>query len=343
MLVSGLIVTVIAALFGFAGADWVLRKARRMGLVQQPTARSSHHRPTATGGGVGIVFGGSIACIFVAYHAIWPAILVLAVSLAMAAIGLRDDIKPVRWGWRLLVQALLITVLLLGGIPLDALQAELGLPGSLPLLIGLVLIAGIVWINFFNFMDGIDGLAGSEAVFLLLAAAGLTFAGMPGVIDLPVFWWLIALAAATAGFLIVNWPPARIFMGDTGSTYLGLMIGFLALVTLSLGWLTLPQWLILAGVFVADPLVTLLRRLVQGERIYEAHRRHAYQALSRRWESHRTVTLGVVAINVIVLLPLAIAAGMMRQWEWPLVGVTYLLLVALAFYSGAGAPEKPVR
>jgi Fuc2NAc and GlcNAc transferase len=129
-------------------------------------------------------------------------------------------------------------------------------------------------------------------------------------------------------------------MGDTGSTYLGLMTGFLALVTLALGWLSLPQWLILAGVFVADPAVTLLRRLVQGERIFEAHRRHAYQHLSRRWASHRTVTLGVIGIDVAVLLPLAALAGANPGWAWPLVGVTYVLLVALALYAGAGGPER---
>jgi Fuc2NAc and GlcNAc transferase len=342
VLVSGVIVSLIAGLFGFAGADWVLRKARRMGLVQHPTARSSHHRPTATGGGLGIVLGGSIACLFVAWHAIFPAILVLLASLAMAAIGLRDDIKPVRWVWRLGVQLLLLLVILIAVEP-TSLPAALQLPLAWPVVTVLVLVAGLAWINFFNFMDGIDGLAGSEAVFLLIAAAGLTMASAPGVADLPVFWWLIALAVATLGFLVLNWPPAKIFMGDTGSTYLGLMIGFLALVTLSLGWVSLPQWLILAGVFVADPVVTLLRRLAQRERVYEAHRRHAYQALSRRWESHRTVTLGVIAINVLVLLPLAIAAGSNPAWAWPLVGLTYVVLVGLALYSGAGAPEEPAR
>jgi Fuc2NAc and GlcNAc transferase len=192
-------------------------------------------------------------------------------------------------------------------------------------------------------MDGIDGLAASEAIFLLLAAAGLTWAGVPGVAELPVFWWLVALAAATAGFLVLNWLPAKIFMGDTGSTYLGLIIGFLALVTLALGWVSLPQWLILAGVFVADAGTTVVRRLLQGERIFEAHRRHAYQHLSRRWASHRTVTLGVVAIDMLVLLPLAIWAGAEPKWAWAIAGGTYVGLVALALYAGAGAQEKPAR
>jgi Fuc2NAc and GlcNAc transferase len=286
------------------------------------------------------VLGGSLACAFFAYNAIWPGVLVLAASLAMAAIGLRDDIRPVGWGWRFGGQALLVGLLLIGGIPLDTLGVALGVPWPMPLVAVLCLIAGIAWLNFFNFMDGIDGLAASEAIFLCLAAAGLTLFGVPGVAGLPVWWWLVGLGAATAGFLFLNWPPAKIFMGDTGSTYLGLIIGFLALVTVSLGWLSLPQWLILMGIFIADAGVTLLRRLWQRERVFEAHRRHAYQHLSRRWESHRTVTLGVIGIDVVVLLPLAWAAGAFPAAAWAIAGVTYLGLIGLAFYSGAGAPER---
>jgi Fuc2NAc and GlcNAc transferase len=342
VLVSGLIVTVIAGLFGFAGADWVMRTAKRVGLVQTPNARSSHHQPTATGGGLGIVMGGTIAVVFVAFHAIWPAVLVLAASLAVAAIGLRDDIKPIRWVWRLGAQTLLIAVVLIGGIPLDLLQAAIGAPLPAAVLALLVLVGGVIWVNFYNFMDGIDGLAASEAVFLLLAAAGLTYLMVPGVSDLPVFWWLIALAAATLGFLILNWPPAKIFMGDAGSTYLGFVIGFLALVTIALGWLTLWQWLVLVAVFMVDAGVTILRRALRRERIFEAHRRHAYQHLSRRW-SHRTVTLGVIAIDLAWLLPLAAWAGGMQQWGWAIAIAAYLPLIALALYAGAGGPEEDRR
>jgi len=151
-------------------------------------------------------------------------------------------------------------------------------------------------------------------------------------------WVLLGVGAATAGFLLQNWPPARIFMGDAGSTYLGFVIAILALVTIAGGWLTLPQWVILAAAFVTDATVTLIRRLMLGEKVFEAHRRHAYQVLSRRWSSHHRVTLSFIGLNLIWLLPLAYAAP---SWGWLAVGVAYLPLIGLALYLGAGAPERP--
>jgi Fuc2NAc and GlcNAc transferase len=152
------------------------------------------------------------------------------------------------------------------------------------------------------------------------------------------FWCLVGVTAATLGFLALNWPPARIFMGDAGSTYLGFILAFLALVTIADGTLSLPQWLILSAAFVTDASVTLIRRLLLRERVFEAHRRHAYQVLSRRFGAHQPVTLGFVALNAIWLLPLAWAA---TAWGWLAVLVAYGPLIVLAFYLGAGAPERP--
>jgi Fuc2NAc and GlcNAc transferase len=189
-------------------------------------------------------------------------------------------------------------------------------------------------------MDGIDGLAASQAIFMLLAAALLVLIGTQGdAAGQPVFWWLPTLAAATLGFLLLNWPPARIFMGDAGSTYLGFMIAVLALATIGLGWLSLWQWLILAAVFATDATVTLCRRLLQRERLFEAHRRHAYQQLARRWQSHRRVTLGVILVNVVWLLPLALLAGWYPGTGPALALLAYAPLVVLALRAGAGAPE----
>lgn len=193
-----------------------------------------------------------------------------------------------------------------------------------------VALVGLVWmINLYNFMDGIDGLAGVEAVCasglggLLLARSGLGEAAL-------------ALEGASAGFLVWNWPPAKIFMGDVGSGFLGFVFGVLAIASAKeRPWMAWP-WLILLGVFIGDSMVTLLRRLFAGARIYEAHCSHAYQHAARRLGSHLKVTLAVGAINVAWLFPMAWGACVCPALG-PLFGVVALApLVYLAFRYDAG-------
>ena len=131
-------------------------------------------------------------------------------------------------------------------------------------------------------------------------------------------------------------------MGDAGSTYLGLLTAVLALLTISAGCLSLAQWVILTAAFVVDATVTLGRRLLLRERVFEAHRRHAYQALSRRLGSHRAVTLGYIGLDVVWLLPLAHVAGT-AGWALAAIAAAYLPLIGLALAFGAGAPEVAVR
>src|SRR5688500_17262025 len=132
------------------------------------------------------------------------------------------------------------------------------------------------------------------------AAALLAAGGSSGWSELA-----IVVAGASAGFLLWNWPPAKIFMGDVGSGFLGFWLAILAIDMHAAG--VLPIWtsLILGSSFVADASITLLRRVLRGERWYEAHRSHAYQILSRRWQSHLKVIRALWILNVTVLLPLA--------------------------------------
>lgn len=319
MLATGLSVTIAAFAAALAGTWWTLRNAERLGLIQAPNARSSHGRPTPTGGGIGIALGSLVAGGYAAVLMPPPAVVIVAAALGLAAIGLWDDIRPVRWPVRLIAQTLL-----LGAVAVTLLPLWAALPA---------LLAGVLFINIFNFMDGIDGLAGTEAAFILFGAAALLGpdAGVP-------FWWLVALGAASLGFLVFNFPPARIFMGDAGSTLLGLTIAALAMALRD--GLGLWTWLILAALFVADALVTLTRRLVQGERLSEAHRRHAYQILARRFESHRVVTLGGLVINVAWLLPLAALARTMPGAAPWLTILAYAPLVAGAALAGAGKRQE---
>jgi Fuc2NAc and GlcNAc transferase len=218
--------------------------------------------------------------------------------------------------------------------------------GPVPLRLGVldavVSVLGIAWMaNLYNFMDGIDGLAASEAIFLLAGAALIAWLFEPAIIDDPRLWWMLGLAGAVFGFLLLNWPPAKIFMGDAGSTYLGLMTAFFALTTMTSFWLSLWQWLILAALFLADSLTTLVRRIVQRERFWEPHKRHAYQALQRRFGSHLKATLLYVAIDVAVLLPLAWLAGRYPAWGFAVAALVYVVLVPAAIWAGAGRTLEP--
>lgn len=141
------------------------------------------------------------------------------------------------------------------------------------------------------------------------------------------------------GFLLLNWPPAKIFMGDVGSTWLAFMIFALALLSVQAGWLSYATWLVLAAVFVTDATVTLLTRLLRGERWYEAHRNHAYQKFARRWGGHRPVSLRAVAVNMLWLAPLAGACTAWPQWAFGWALLAYAPLVVGAVALGAGRQE----
>jgi Fuc2NAc and GlcNAc transferase len=149
------------------------------------------------------------------------------------------------------------------------------------------------------------------------------------------------LAAACLGFLLLNWAPAKIFMGDAGSTYLGLMLFFFALATTTSGWLSLAQWLILTALFLTDSLTTLIRRALRGEKVWQAHKRHAYQHLQRRLGSHAWATLLYMGANLVLLLPLALLAGQFPDYGWAFAALAFIILVPAAIAAGAGAPLEP--
>ena len=187
-------------------------------------------------------------------------------------------------------------------------------------------------------MDGIDGIASIEALCVCLGACLLYWInGTPALI-----WGPLVLAMAVLGFLYWNFPPARIFMGDAGSGFLGMTLGVLSIQAAwessGLFW----SWLILLGVFIVDATFTLLRRLIRGDKVYEAHRSHAYQFASRRFGRHLPVTLAVGAINLFWLLPIAFCVT-----YWGMDGaiglvMAYIPLIILAVKFHAGALESSV-
>lgn len=326
----GLILAAVSLVLAAAVTFLVRRRAKRVGLVQTPNERSSHTVPMPTGGGIGIVVGGTFAGLLTAALIPFLAVPTIMASVLIAWVGYVDDRRPLPARWRLGAQVLLMGAVV-ALLPLDLIP----LPDWLLLIV--LTLGGALWINLYNFMDGIDGLAGSEAVFLFAGAALLAWLTVPGVTEDPRLWWMLGLAAAALGFLLLNWPPARIFMGDAGSLYLGLMTAFFALTTMLSFWLSPWQWLILAALFLADSLTTLARRALNREPVWEAHKRHAYQALQRRFGSHRKVTLLYLGVNIVVLLPLAWLAGRYPDWTMPIVLAVFAVLIPVMLRAGAGA------
>lgn len=333
--IAGLVAFGVSALI--TGA--VRGAALRHGLVDRPNERSSHAVPTPRGGGLSIAVVTTCGV-----AALWLAGLVdasLAIALivgggAVAVIGFLDDRMSLPARVRLLVHlsAAILAVYLLGGLPpiqFGAGLVDLGWIGHA------LAVITVMWaLNFFNFMDGIDGIAASEAIFVAAAGAAITcYTGG----SLAAVHVSIVFAAACLGFLVWNWPPARIFMGDVGSGYLGFVLAVVAIAVTreqpTGGWALLT----LSGVFFIDATVTLCRRVARGEKASEAHRSHAYQRLARRWASHRRVTFTVLAINLIWLLPWAVVSALCPRWSiWAML-IALAPLCAAAIVVGAGRPE----
>jgi Fuc2NAc and GlcNAc transferase len=313
----------VAAFLGAALASWLLtgavrRYALRSELLDVPNERSLHRMPTPRGGGLAVALVTLAGLGVAALLGKIPAEVAWALGIGgalVAAVGWLDDRGGVRASIRAMVHAA------------AACWAAYWIWGELSpgAVAGVVC---IIWaINLYNFMDGIDGLAGAEAGSVGIIAGALFL--MAGRDDLAVVAFLVA--AAATGFVGWNWPPARIFMGDVGSGFLGFTFGALALIADRSSALPLALGLLLAGVFAFDATITLLRRMARGERWQEAHRSHAYQRLVRAGNTHAGVTSGVLLVNLILgLLAWLAQSGRLSVGAAVLAGIVVLTVLYLA-------------
>lgn len=330
----------LTALISAVVTGWIRRYAlSSYAFMDHPNERSAHQIPTPRGGGVAIAVSFSLATLVLCAKGALPlnlSVALLGAGGSMALLGFWDDRQPLSARYRLVghVLAAAWTLYWLDGLPaLSFFGSTFDLGWFGELLAALCL----VWLlNLYNFMDGLDGLASLEALSLCLGGILLYVVTQDS--DQSVALWI--LGAAVSGFLIWNFPPARIFMGDAGSGFLGITLGVLMLqashVQPQLFW----GWLILLGVFVVDASLTLMRRLLQGEHVFQAHRRHAYQYAARRWAAHKPVVLVVSGINLVWLLPLALCVAANHLEGTTALVIAYSPLVGLALYLGAGKPEE---
>jgi len=307
--------------------------AQRVQLLAVPVSRSAHSKPVPVGGGVSIV---ALILMVVAYSYFTEQILAnefaaLMAALVIACIGIVDDIKQLDVRWRIPAQFLasIYVVVCLGDVP----AIDFGFfsfPESI--LLNVLAVFALVWLlNLYNFMDGIDGMAATELIAVNLVSL-LIVINSDAVLTL----LSASFAAAAGGFLLWNWAPAKIFMGDVGSSFIGFTLGVMALLSLQHGSMTVWTWVLLLGVFIIDATLTLFVRYRSKQRWYQGHASHAYQNAARHYKSHAKVTIAILLINLFWLGPLAWLSIQYPQMGLALsiIGLIPLLLLAKRFGAG---------
>jgi UDP-N-acetylmuramyl pentapeptide phosphotransferase/UDP-N-acetylglucosamine-1-phosphate transferase len=297
------LITILSAL-----GVWIIRQyAERRRIIDHPNERSSHSAPTPRGGGVAIVIVVLAAGIVAAFQAnLTHSLIYLVCGAVIAYLGWRDDLHSLSPRVRFSVQGLVALASVLGmgyfksvTIPLFG-QLPLGAVGFI---ITLLWIIGLT--NAYNFMDGIDGIAGGVA---LSAALGWMFLASRTNNDF-VYWVALAVAAGSLGFLFHNWSPAKIFMGDAGSTFLGYTFAVLPLLSADAGGDALMLGTLLMWTFIMDAGVTFIRRALKRENVFAAHRNHLYQRLVIAGYKHAAVTLLYIFLTLL-------AAALAYAWSW---------------------------
>lgn len=274
-------------------------------ILDIPNQRSAHHIPVPRGGGLSfvILFYAALTVLYFNHIILLSTLLSLLGGLAVATIGYVDDLFRVKARWRAFIHVL-SAVWGLSFLELSPLEF-------------LFAVFLVTWfINLYNFMDGIDGLAAVEAVFVSAAMSGILL--LQGIFGIAFICFVLCFLLL--GFLAHNWSPAKIFMGDVGSGFLGYVFGILMWTTNTQYHVSFLVWSILLSVFIIDSSNTLMRRMFKKEVWWLPHRDHLYQQFTRSGNTHQSITLAIFAINCLVCLPLALIA-------------IKLQFVALVFYA----------
>lgn len=308
-----------------------LRFARARRLLDTPNERSSHSHPTPHGGGAAVLLA-FIAGLILAeqYYNNWgEPFVVLAVSaVLLMIIGIFDDLQGLSARVRMALYSLVCLW------TADALVQPLLIHGAgNRTLLWLLAALTMLWVlNLYNFMDGIDGIAALQTVLACCFAAWLSLrSGHGGSYTI----FCLLLAAAHAGFLLWNCPPARLFMGDAGSIPTGFLLAAIALLGAVQGQLNPGCWAILLAIFITDASYTLVWRLFTGQAFTQPHRLHAYQRLSRYWNSHLRVDVLLTVINLLWLFPLAWAVQV-----WPSYAAIFVILAYFPLLCGMAKVGK---
>ena len=331
--VAGLLTVVLTALAS-AAAILILYPILKRYALARPNARSSHVTPTPQGAGIAVIATVVVAsAVAIGSHAFTgdataSLAIIVGAAVAMACVGAVDDIRPLPVMPRLLLQALIVAAVIFT-LPKD-LRIAPDLPWSLERLV--LLIGGLWFVNLVNFMDGIDWMTAAEAIPLLATIALL---GAAHAVPAYSAFLAVALGGALLGFAYFNRPIARVFLGDVGSLPIGLLLGWLLVLLAGSGHLAAA--ILMPLYYLADASVTLLRRLINGDRVWQAHRTHFYQLGTERGFSVREVVARVSLLNLWLCVLAAItvfAPGAPAQILALVIGFGLVAALLFAFARG---------
>lgn len=337
---TALILFCVLFVASLAGTRALITSLTRRAVIDVPNERSSHVVPKPRGGGIAVVtvmLAGWIGWLALQEALDSKTLLLAGLTAGLAILSFIDDMKNLPARLRLLVQAAAVAAGLLVTVP------DIGFTnGLVPVWIELP-IAGFAWlwfVNLFNFMDGIDGITGVETISIGSGLLGLSMLGGGAAsIQIPA----LAMVAAIAGFLVWNWQPSKIFIGDVASIPLGFLAGWMLLETgaasggLS-GW---AAALLLPGYYLFDATFTLIRRVLRRENVFEAHRQHFYQQATQQGFSHAGACLAILALNII-LIALALLVAPAYPVLSVLAGLGLVIVLCLLFRRGGRKAEQVV-
>lgn len=311
-----LIIVGLGAALSCLATRAVLSLLWRAAVLDHPNDRSSHVIPTPRGGGIAVIASVAAVALGAAMVTEAPAGglgIALALAIGLSAVSFIDDLRNLPAGLRLTAHGVAVA----GGLwALDG-QGAFAAYLPQPLDLALTALAWLWFINLYNFMDGIDGIVGSETGAIALGVGGLVLLGLaPATLLAP----SAAVLGAALGFLVWNWHRAKVFLGDSGSIPLGFLMGYLLVATAAPGGPALAAALVLPLVFVIDASATLIRRLARGKKPTEAHREHAYQRAVQGGWSHARVCVATIAANG-ALIALAWWVAPAQPWIALLVGL----------------------
>jgi len=314
------ILVISAILISFAFTGLTAWYARRRGILNHPGDRHSHAIATPTGGGLGIILALLLMTPLVSGLETFWVKCVLPGVIVLSFVGWQDDRKSLSARFRLLVQFLACVYLVFCA------SAQGWVMGTANMLAAIV---ALLWAsNLYNFMDGSNGMAGLEGLFTGFVLSWLfTLAGESQMALISAL-----IAAACMGFLPWNMGRARVFMGDVGSVTLGYVFAALLLAGVWLQAFSIPIALMVMLVFVTDSTLTLLGRIIKGERWYNAHKQHLYQRLIVRGWTHGRVALVYQTINLTLVVPGILLANRFSDYAWLVVsGMTLLFCMGWYF------------
>jgi len=318
----------ILVIVSFIGV-WVYRRvAIKINIIDIPNERSSHTVPTPRGAGVAVAATWFLALgyIFFVKKGIESSLFyALSGGILLSIAGIIDDIWNISPKIRLFVQLFVSAWALyfLGGLKL----VDLGFYSVESILLTPIAFLMIIWfINLFNFLDGIDGYLGVET-FFICSFVGIYFKDSVS----------LSIAAVVVGFLLLNWPKAKVFMGDVGSTLLGFNVAVLALYYQNIGQSSIIIWIMLSSLFWFDATLTLYRRYRNKEKLMVAHRKHAYQRIVQAGYSHQKTLFYSIGINIIIL-GLVIMAITFMKFLLVFLALNVLLLYGIDWLIGMKKP-----